>query len=167
MHIVQRDASVVNSSRHFLQVKSGCDYVAQFRRVCIGALRCLALFLLITGRFIIFFRLFRRQRLFSRQPKLLHQLHFLRSLPQFRLPVLALAGVLAGQRGRVTGQPRGLSVGLLGRIDVLVAIPELLVRRMAWQHQSIHFHRLGQPGGKDAVQHHRLDVGLLDPRLLK
>ena len=39
-----------------------------------------------------------------RQPQFLHQRHFLGPLPEFALPVAALAGVLVGQRGRVVLQ---------------------------------------------------------------
>ena len=55
----------------------------------------------------------------------------------------------------------GLGVGFLGRVHVLVAIPEPLVRRSPSTSRQlrIDLHGLGQPGGEDAVQDDRLAGG--------
>jgi type I restriction enzyme R subunit len=59
---------------------------------------------------------------------LLHQREFLRPLAQSFFPIASLPRVLVREGRRVVGQSRGLSVGFLGRIDVLLAVPKPLVR---------------------------------------
>ena len=54
--------------------------------------------------------------------------NFLGTLTKFDLPVLATTGILVCKCGGVISQPGGLGVGFLGRIDMLVPIPEPLVR---------------------------------------
>ncbi len=92
------------------------------------------------------------------------------SLARWRSSVsqsLPCPGVLSRQRGGVAGQARRLGVGLLGRVDVLGAVAEPLVRHAARQSRRIGEAplselRLGQPGGEDAVQDRLGQVRLLD-----
>jgi len=66
--------------------------------------------LVFTVRFLVCLRLRGlRLRLGQSEAQFLHERHFLRPLPQFRLPVLAGPCVLGGQRRSVAGKARGLA----------------------------------------------------------
>ena len=101
------------------------------------------------------------------QTKFGHQRQLLGALVQFGLPILALAGILSRQRGGIAGQSGGLSVGLLGRIDVLGTVEEPLMPCSAEATQGFagrgeaNQHCLMQPCGEDAIQHRLGQVRLL------
>lgn len=54
------------------------------------------------------------------------------------------------------------ALDLLGRVDVLVPVPEPLVSGVLNVPQAEDPHCLSQPGGENAIEHDRLAVRLLD-----
>ena len=97
---------------------------------------------------------------------------FLGALPQGVLPVAAVAGVFLGEGGRVVGQAGRLGRRFLGGIDVLVPVPEPLVRPVDERPQVVGQQTgdqrgLVEPRREDAIENNGFEVDLLDPDRLE
>ena len=93
---------------------------------------------------------------------------FLGPLADLAFPIAALPGVLVGQVRGVTGQPRRLGVGLLGRIDVFLPVPEPLVLEVAEggrphpaRQEVAHQDRLVEPCPQYVVENHKPQLVLV------